>query len=176
MQEELEDDRPIVMQLAFEVIDLVHPPPEGFLPRVFLHLLGDCPAVPAPGKEGDPPFGRDAEPEPPEERVCLLFLGGLLDGVEGIPPGVEGVDNLVDGHGDPRSVPAFDDNDGGDLLVTERALEDTEPVFQRFEGLLVRSLIGCSGKIEFVEHPSQFPAGVRFMGCSIHTFVGVDGR
>lgn len=133
-------------------------------------LLGDHPGVPAPCKDRDAPFGRCPEPEPPEERVRPLLFRGLLDFVEGIPAGVERMDDLVDGHCDPGRVPSFDHKYGGDLLLAEGTLEDAQAVFVLFECGLVFFFVCFPGEIEFVEH-LLIPAS----GGVVHVFVGHDG-
>ena len=169
MQKELEDDGIIVSELPFEPVDPVGSPLEGFLPAWVLHLFGDRPAVPAPGEDADPATGGNAQPESPEKLVIFLFPGWSFNGMQRIPAGVEGLDDLMDAHGDARGIPAFNNNEGGNIQVTEGPLENTQPLLERREGLRILFFIGCFCEIQFVEH-LLFPRGG-----VVHVFVGHDG-
>lgn len=49
---------------------------------------------------------------------------GLPDFIEGIPAGVECMDDLVAGHRDTGRAPPFDHDNNRDLLLAEGALEE----------------------------------------------------
>lgn len=170
VQEEFQDDRPVVGQHPLERIDPFHPPLEGLLPCMFLPHLGYRPAVPAPGKDGHPPPRRCLEPEPPEERPAPLLLGRFFDGMERVPAGVERMDDLVDHPRDARGVPPFDDNHGRDFLVAEGSLEDGEPICVLRERLLVFRRVRCFCQVEFVEQHAFFRPE-----WFVHVFVGHGG-
>ncbi|MCK7505061.1 MAG: hypothetical protein MZV70_13935 [Desulfobacterales bacterium] len=54
---------------------------------------------------------------------------GFISCMKGKPTGIEGLDDLLGGHGDAGSIPAFDDNYRGDLEIAKCPLKDAQALF-----------------------------------------------
>ena len=102
VEPELEDDDPVLGQLALELVELAVGPPPFRLARKSLQALDEDPAVPGAVVDRDHPGPGHVPPEPPQVMVGLLLVGGLRDRDH---PEVAGVDRVGEPAGWPRPCP-----------------------------------------------------------------------
>ena len=111
MEEELDDERPIVVQWCSKLLIVNYSCFHGLLSD--FGILGQISAVPASATVAMRGIISGFQPEPPQERASPFFIGRAVRWMKGKPTGIERLDYRMGRHGDARCIPAFDENHMG---------------------------------------------------------------
>ena len=72
--------------------------------------------------------------------------------MHGETAGVKELDEFVDDARDPGGVPALNNDDGRDFMVTQRALEDAKLLLERPDGFFKGFIVDFFGKVVLFKH------------------------
>ena len=155
MQEELQDYGAIVGQHALEFDDVA----KGLLP-VFLRSgsldpLFQHAAVPAVIEDDHLAAVGHFQPEAPQPRTLLLISSRRGDGVQLEAARIESLGERRDGRSLARSVPAFENDDGGYAVVPAGLLQVVQTQLQSRDAALVFFAGELLLQIDVFEHGSS---------------------
>jgi hypothetical protein len=143
VQPQLDDQRSVVAQHAFETLDLLAGHRELLAVDGLVHRVLGGAGVPGAQEDADLPPGRQATPEAVEKRALFLLVGGFPIGVgadaPGVHPFVEPVNQRAlagpveaGDHDDYRVIPLREVKLGLQQLLPERQLQLVEVGFPDF--------------------------------------------